>query len=148
MYPLAALWVGLIAPGPDSVTRARSAALAAFDDSLTAVESAAAAFSSDLGVASSDLVVSRSERLRRRCAGAERAAEPLLTLLSPATAAHRDLGSLRAALARCDVEFVTTQSQPADSVKAWAPFRLARLGDAVRRYRLSAAPLMHQGASQ
>jgi hypothetical protein len=122
--------------------------MAAFDDSLTALESVAAAFSSDLNVASSDLVASRSERLRRRCVGAERASEPLLTLLPPAGAARHDLATLRAALGRCDVEFATTQSRPTDSLKVWAPYRLARLGDAVHRYRVSAGVLMRESGAK
>lgn len=144
MYPLAALWVGSITQGPDSGTRARSAAaIAAFDDSLTALEAVAAGFQSDLASASAELVASRAERLRRRCVGAEGASDSLLALLAPAAALRRELVSLRVALARCDAQFVTTRAQPADSVKAWAPYRLARLGEAVRRYRLSAGVLIH-----
>ena len=138
-YTCAALWVGLVIQAPDSAARARyAAARTALDDSLTAVEAAAAGFQADLAGASSDLVLSRAERLRRRCAGAEGASQPLLALLTTGSAPRRDLVSLRAALARCDTEFATPRSQAADSLKAWAPYRLARLGDAVRRYRLSA----------
>lgn len=131
--------MGLVIQAPDSAARARyAAARTTLDDSLTAMEAVAAGFQADLAAASSDLVLSRAERLRRRCAGADRASEPLLALLTTGSALRRDLVSLRAALARCGTEFVIARSQAADSLKAWAPYRLARLGDAVRRYRLSA----------
>lgn len=149
MYPLAALWVGVIAQGPDSATRVRArAALTALDDSLTALESVASGFPADLGVASPDLVTSRSERLRRRCRGADSASAQLLGLLPPGAQGRRDLGNLRIALARCDSDFTATPAQPADSLKAWAPYRLARLGEAVRRYRRSVGVLKRENATK
>lgn len=134
--------MGLVAQTPDSATRARYApVLAALDDSLTALDAATAGFQSDLATASPDLVVSRSERLRRRCVGVERASEPLVALLSAKSAPRRELDALRAAVARCKSDFVVRGNQTADSLKAWAPYRLGRLGEAVRRYRLSAQAL-------
>jgi hypothetical protein len=130
--------VGLVTQAPDSAARARYARVrTVLDDSLTAVEAAAAGFQSDLAGASSDLVASRSERLRRRCDAAEGASEPLLAMLTTTSALRRDLVTLRAALNRCRTEFVVGRGQPPDSLKAWAPYRLARLGEAARRYRLS-----------
>ena len=140
---LVALWAGLAVQRPDSTARARSdAALREVNDSLSAVEAAAGQFQMDLTNASPDLVVSRAERLSARCAGARVVAARLDTLLAPGTPLRRDLATLRAELTRCEASFTTSRAHPADSIKAWGPYRLATLGDTVRRYRIAAQSLM------
>jgi len=144
---LVALWTaGLAVQAPDSATRARSAtALHALHDSLSAVDAAAAQFQTDLVNASRDLVISRATRLTGRCAGARVAAISLDTLVAPRAPFRRDLATLRADLTRCEANFATDRWYAhADSVKAWAPYRLAKLGDALRRYRIAARAFMHQ----
>ena len=141
-----ALWAVLIAQAPDSAAQARyGVALRTVGDSLTALEAAAARFRADLVNASPDLVISRATRLTARCAGALHQARRLDSLLATETRLRRELAALRAALVRCAKDFATGPwYQGADSVQAWAPYRLARLDDAVRRYRLAAREFMHR----
>ena len=135
---LAALWAVAVVQAPDS-------ALHTFGDSLTTLEAAAAKFRSDLPTASPDLVISRATRLTARCAGALRQAGRLDSLLAAGTHLRRELGALRAALARCKHDFTTGPwYQRVDSVKAWAPFWLGRLEDALRRYRVAAREFMNR----
>jgi hypothetical protein len=137
---LVVLWAVLIAQAHDTAAAARySAAMGRVSDSLTALEGAAAMFQADLVNASPDLVISRATRLRQRCTGTRREAARLDSLPAVGARLRRELAGLRAELARCDREFATGPwYQGADSVKAWAPYRLARLGDAIRRFRLAA----------
>jgi hypothetical protein len=96
-------------------------------------------FRADLINASPDLVISRASRLRQHCAGSGREAGRLDSLRPVGGRLRRELAALRAELARCDREFAVGPSyKGADSVKAWAPYRLARLTSAVRRFRLAA----------
>jgi len=136
---LVALAAILHAQTPDSAARAqRLAALKAFDDSLTAVLAATSAFRSDLNHASPDLVLSRSAKVQRRCTGA--AAEGQRVAADSLDAdVRRELASLRTALGRCASQFITGNGyQKVDSLVAWGPYRLARLDDAIRRYRVAA----------
>jgi hypothetical protein len=140
---LAVFWAVLIAQSPDTAALVRQdTAIRRVIDSLTVLEGAAAMFQADLVNASPDLVISRATRLRQHCSGTQRETArldsvPLQTQL------RRDLATLRTELARCDREFATGPwYQHADSVKAWAPYRLARLSDAVRRFRLAARASM------
>ena len=144
---LVALWTGgLAVQAPDSAMRVRSATvLRALNDSLSAVDAAAEQFQTDLDNASRDLVISRAARLTKRCAGARVAALSLDTVLAVQAPLRRDLATLRAELTRCQANFATDRwYERADSVKAWAPYRLAKLGDAVRRYRIAARAFMRQ----
>ena len=140
------LWTALAAQAPDSAARARSAvALRTLNDSLSAVAAAAAQFRADLVNASSDLVISRAARLTQRCAGALAGTAPVDSLPGTGTRLRRDLAGLRAALVRCTQDFAPGPSyQRVDSVKAWAPYRLARLDEAVLRYRLTTRVFMHR----
>ena len=130
----------LIAQAPDTSVETRyRAAIRRIGDSLTALDGVAAMFQSDLVNASPDLVISRSMRLRRRCVGTLRETDRLDALPNVAPRLRRELAALRAELVRCDREFeIGPAYRGADSVKAWAPYRLSRLGDAVRRFRLTA----------
>src|ERR1700747_3102047 len=66
-------------------------------------------------------------------------------LVPPRDTLHHVVTALRSQLAACLRRFSTGQSYArADSVKAWAPARLARLEDAVRRYRLAARDFMRR----
>ncbi|HUL48467.1 MAG TPA: hypothetical protein VLT79_00490 [Gemmatimonadales bacterium] len=119
-------------------------ALRALDQSLSALEATASAYLSDLPNASPELVLARSDRIRGRCAAADSAA----ATTQPLVAAHKDvrtsLSALRGALSDCQNQFQTGRATfGADSLRAWAPHRLARLGDVTRRYRLAAQPLLH-----
>jgi len=140
VHSLLVLWAALAAQAPDSATRARYAtALRALSDSLSAVEAAAAQFRADLVTASRDLVISRASRLTQRCAGALAGTPPVDSLPAARTGLRRDLATLRAALVRCGRDFdAGPWGARVDSLKAWAPYRLARLGEAVQRYRLAA----------
>jgi len=143
---LLVLWTALAAQAPDSATRARSAAaLRTLNDSLSAVAAAAAQFRADLVNASGDLVISRAARLTQRCAGALAGTAPVDSLPGTGTRLRRDLAALRAELVRCGQNFAAGPwYQRVDSVKAWAPYRLARLDEAVQRYRLTARAFMHR----
>ena len=155
-HAIVVLWAALAVQVPDSAARARyAAALRNLSDSLSAVEAAAALVQADLVNASRDLVISRSARLTARCAGARAAARSLDSLLvavplrPPPPPPHpplgRELAMLRMELTRCEAAFTTGRGyERADSVRAWAPHRIARLDDAVRRYRLSARTLMRR----
>jgi hypothetical protein len=130
---------------PDSATRARAARwFHALTDSVSAVESGSAAFASDLASASPDLVVARSERLRAHCNGAARVVDSLAaTIIS--VEARRELTRLRAALEQCDADFRSAPpltAARADSLKGWGPHRLARLGAALRRFRVISRPIL------
>ena len=147
---LVVLWAVLVAQAPDTAARARSgAAIQRVGDSLTALEGAAAMFQADLVNASPDLVIARATRLREHCTGTRREAGRLDSMPGLGARLRRELAGLRAELARCDREFATGPwYQGADSVRAWAPYRLRRLGDAVRRFRLAARALMRQASSR
>ena len=134
------LWVVLHAQTPDSAAHTRfNTAIRRLGDSLTVLEGAAAMFRADLINASPDLVISRATRLKQHCAGSRRESGSLDSLRAVGGRLRRDLTALRAELARCDREFTVGSSyEGADSVKAWAPYRLARLSSAVRRFRLAA----------
>ena len=145
---LVVLWAALVAQAPDTAKQARyGAAIHRVNDSLTALQGAAAMFQADLVNASPDLVISRATRLRQHCAGARSEAGRLDSLPALGLRLHREIVALRAELARCDREFDTGPwYQRTDSVKAWAPFRLGRLGDSVRRFRLAARAFMRDAS--
>jgi len=153
-HAIVVLWAALAVQVPDSAARARyAAALRNLSDSLSAVEAAAALVQADLVNASRDLVISRSARLTARCAGARAAARSLDSLLvavpltppPPHPPLGRELAMLRMELTRCEAAFTTGRGyERADSVRAWAPHRIARLDDAIRRYRLTARTLMRR----
>ena len=138
LYPLLALaaLAGAPSQGPDSAARARYApALRALDDSIGTLNAAAERFQTDLPGASPDLVVSRSTRMRERCRGTLHAVTGLDSLAA-ATSLHHALTSLRAELSRCNDDFAPGQwTERADSLRAWAPHRLARLAEEIQRYR-------------
>lgn len=145
LYTLAALVALAAAPPvpsqrPDSATRARYApALHALEDSLGTLSAVVARFQTDLSNASRDLVVSRSTRLRERCTGALTAAAALDGAVPARASLRSALASLRSELSRCNDDFATGQwTERADSLRAWAPHRLARLTEAVQRYRWAA----------
>jgi len=146
LTPLLALWTVVIAQAPDSATRTRyAAALHSFADSLNAVQAAAVAFQADLSMASSDLVLARARRMRERCGAARRAAQALAELLAvggysartrPAEVrARRDLARLERVLLKCERDYDTgSATANADTLKAWAPFRLTQLEADLRRH--------------
>ena len=133
-------WAVFIAQAPDTAALNRqNAAIRRVTDSLTVLEGAAAMFQADLVHASPDLVIARATRLRRHCSGAHHETTRLDSVPALGAQLRRELAALRTELARCDREFTTGPwYQHVDSVKAWAPYRLARLSDAVRSFRLAA----------
>lgn len=145
---LVVLCAVLVAQTPDSAAQARyHAGIQRLNDSLTALEGSAAMFQADLVHASPDLVISRATRLRMRCTGTRRQVGLLDSMPAVGARLRRELAALNAELMRCDREFAIGPSyQGADSVKAWAPYRLARLGDAVRRFRLAARVFMREAS--
>ena len=140
----------LLAQVPDTAVQARySVAMRRVNDSLTALDGAAAMFQADLVNASPDLVISRATRLRQHCTGTRRETGRLDSLPALAARLRPELTALRAELARCDREFaVGPWYQGVDSVKAWAPYRLIRLGDAVRRFRFAARAYMPKASAR
>lgn len=147
---LVALWAALAAQAPDTGAARLAGAMRALNDSLSEVRGAAAAFRADLGQASRELVIARAARVRGRCTGAHGAALQVDRAFAsaPYTGAsrtaraslERELGELRGALRRCVREHDAGPSYVrADSIKAWGPFRLARLEAAIRRYELAAS---------
>ena len=133
-------WAVLIAQAPDTAALTRqSAAIRRVNDSLTVLEGAAAQFQADLVHASPDLVIARAMRLRQHCTGTHRETARLDSVPALGAKLRREVAALRTELARCDREFATgLWYQNTDSVKAWAPYRLARLSDAVRTFRVAA----------
>ena len=140
LVTLAVLWTAVHVQGPDSASRARfRAAIQALGDSLTTLEAAEATLQSDLVYTSSDLVVARATRLKARCGGALGGASHLDTVLAARSPLRRDLAALTTALKRCQRDFTTeTAQRGVDSLRAWAPYRLAQLSANVRRYREAA----------
>ena len=147
LVTLAMLWTAVHVQGPDSASSARfRAAVQALGDSLTALEGAEATFQSDLVYTSGDLVLARATRLKARCSGALGGAGHLHTMLGARAPLRRDLAALETALKRCERDFTTEAVQRAvDSLRAWAPYRLAQLSAAVRRYREAAHHAMREG---
>jgi len=138
--------------GPDSATRARiQAVLKEVQDSLDRVRGAAYNFRTDLGGASPVVLYNRAQRMHGSCVAADAA---LVRLDSTVTASYpagapadlrRETRTLRAALSTCRREYDTTVRWPerADSVRAWAPFRLRRLDEAMRRFAQAAVVPRH-----
>jgi len=139
-------------PVPDSATRARvMAVLRSVQDSLDQVRGAAYNFRTDLGGASPVVVYTRAQRMHASCVGADGA---LVRLDSALTASYpagvpadlrRETRALRGALTECGREYDTTARWPqrADSVRAWAPYRLRRLDEAMRRFARAAVLPRH-----
>jgi hypothetical protein len=132
---------------PDSATRARVVtALKSVQDSLDRVRGAAYNFRTDLGGASPVVVYNRAQRMHASCVAAQGALVRLDSALDasyPAGAPadlRREARALRGALAACRREYDTTArwAQRADSVRAWAPYRLRRLDDTMRRFARAA----------
>jgi hypothetical protein len=134
---------------PDSATRTRvNAALRGVQDSLDRVRGSAYNFRTDLGGASPLVLYNRAQRMHASCVAADAALvhlDSVLTASYPA-GAPTDLQlrarTLRGALVDCRREYDTTirWSQRADSVRAWAPYRLRRLDEAMRRFQSSKLP--------
>ncbi len=134
-------------PQLDSAARARMmTVLHSVQDSLDQVRGAAYNFRTDLGGASPVVVFTRAGRMHASCVGADGALVRLdsaLTASYPAGAPadlRRETHVLRTVLAACRREYDTTArwNQRADSVRAWAPYRLRRLDEAMRRFAQAA----------
>jgi len=139
-------------PAPDSARRVRvMAVLKEVQDSLDRVRGAAYNFRTDLGGASPVVLFNRAQRMHGSCVAADAALVRLdstVTASYPAGAAadlRRETRALRAALTTCQREYDTTArwQARADSVRAWAPFRLRRLDEAMRRFAQAAVPPRH-----
>jgi hypothetical protein len=139
-------------PVADSATHARvTAVLQNVQDSLDRVRGAAYNFRTDLGGASPVVVFTRAERMHASCVGAEGALVRLDSALTASypTGASADLRReshvLRSALTECQHDYDTTARWPqrADSVRAWAPYRLRRLDEAMRRFARAAVLPRH-----
>ncbi|HKC40497.1 MAG TPA: hypothetical protein VKC15_13215 [Gemmatimonadales bacterium] len=139
-------------PLPDSAARARlMVVLQGVQDSLDLVRGAAYNFRTDLGGASPVVVYGRAQRMRASCVGADGALVRLdsaLTASYPAGAPadlRREARALRGALTECRRDYDTTVRWPqrADSVRAWAPYRLRRLDEALRRFARAAVLPRH-----
>ena len=148
------------APSPDTVRQARfERTLSSVSDSLDVVRGAIAAFPIDLARVSPDLVLARTTRVRQSCHGAALALEQVSTLLAAgvyvphAKVEQGKLQSgttdLRRTLARCERDWATPDPPTragADSLRAWGPYRGARLDEALRSYLSLLRAFMKQAA--
>ena len=137
---------------PDSATRARiMVVLKDVQDSLDSVRGAAYNFRTDLRAASPVVLYNRAQRMHLSCVAADGG---LLRLDSVVTASYpagapadlrRESRALRTALTACGREYDTTVRWPqrADSVRAWAPYHLRRLDEAIRRFGRAAVLPRH-----
>ncbi len=134
------VWMAVAPAAP--VQRPDSAALRGVQDSLDRVRGAAYNFRTDLGRASPLVLYNRAQRMRTSCLAADRALVHLdstLTAMYPAgtpAALRRAARVLRGALADCrrDYDTAVRWDERADSVRAWAPYRLRRLEEAMRSF--------------
>lgn len=148
------------APAPDSVRQARyERTLSSVTDSLDVVRGSIAAFPIDLARVSPDLVITRATRVRQSCHGAGLALEQASTLLAAGVYlphAKVEQGRLQAGttdlrrtLARCEREWAVSDPPTranADSLRAWGPYRGARLDEALRGYLGLLRAFMKQAA--
>ena len=157
---LVALALFAQSPTPDTVRQARyERTLSGVADSLDVVRGAIAAFPIDLARVSQELVLARATRVRQSCHGAALALEQVSTLLGAgvytrhAQVEQRRLqngtSELRRTLARCELEWAVPKPPTvaiADSLRAWGPYRGARLDDALRSYLGVLRAFMKQAA--
>lgn len=144
----ALLALALVAQAPDTVRQARyERALSGISDSLDLVRGAIAAFPIDLASASPDLVLARARRVRQSCHSAAAALDQVSTVLAGGVyVPHAKVeqvklqggtADLRRTLARCEREWAAPEPPTrasADSLRAWGPYRGARLDQALRHY--------------
>ena len=147
---------------PDTVRQARyQRTLSGVSDSLDVVRGAIAAFPIDLARVSPDLVLARAARVRQSCHGAALALEQVSTLLAAGVyvpLAKVEQGrlqsgttDLRRTLGRCEREWAAPDPPTrasADSLRAWGPYRGARLDTALRSYLGLLRTFMKQAALQ
>jgi hypothetical protein len=157
---LLALALVVQAPPPDTVRQARyERTLSTVSDSLDVVRGAVAAFPIDLTRVSPDLVLARAARVRQSCHGASLALEQVSTLLAGGVyVPHAKVeqgrlqsgtADLRRTLARCEREWAAPDPPTrasADSLRAWGPYRGARLDAALRSYLGLLRAFMKQAA--
>jgi hypothetical protein len=160
MTVLLALTLVAQAPPPDSVRQARyERTLSGVSDSLDIVRGAIAGFPIDLARVSPDLVLARASRVRQSCHGAALALDQVSTLLAAgvyvphAKVEQGRLQSgttdLRRTLGRCEREWAAPDPPTrasADSLRAWGPYRGARLDGALRSYLGLLRAFMKQAA--
>lgn len=160
MTALLALALLAQAPSPDTVRQARyERALGGVVDSLDVVRGAIAAFKLDLPNSSRDLVISRATAVRQSCHGASTALEQVSTVLASGvyvphakveqTKLQSGTTDLRRTLARCEREWAVPEiptRASADSLRAWGPYRGARLDEALRTYLGLLRAFMKQAA--
>ena len=145
---LVLLALALVAQSPDTVRQARyERTLRGVSDSLDVVRGAVAAFPIDLERVSPELVLARATRVRQSCHGAAAALEQASTLLGAGVykpqakveqgRLQNGTGALQRTLARCEREWAVPGRPTraiADSLRAWGPYRGARLDEALRSY--------------
>ena len=145
---------------PDTVRQARyERTLSGVSDSLDVVRGAIAAFPIDLARVSPDLVLARAARVRQSCHGATLALGQMSTLLAAGVYVQHakveqgrlqsGTTDLRRTLARCEREWSAPDPPTrtsADSLRAWGPYRGARLDEALRSYLGLLRAFMKQAA--
>ena len=138
---------------PDSARAARwERALNQTTDSINRIRGATAGFRVDLGSASPDLILVRAAHVRAACGAAAaplKAVEDLLDGEAYSVHAQHEQSQLRAggvdlhrALERCEREWKV----PADSLRAWGPYRSAQLDTALGRYLVLIRAFMKRAA--
>jgi hypothetical protein len=153
MIPFLLTGWALATQSPDSAARAEvNGAVITMGDALAGLRGASAMFRRDLEHASPQLLVSRAGVVREQCDAVSAAGARFDSAYARnARVVSRDRGmadvrrelrALQQELARCDREWrVGYQPAQIDSVRAWGPYRLARIETAVRRYHEAAGRL-------
>lgn len=124
--------------------------LVALRDTLQPVSAAIATFRRDLGSAGDETILSKAERLVRACGSARAALLDAVSEFAPGRvppSTHQAADSLRASLrtlaSGLDEHCATGLDPrgpgvPADSLRAWGPYRTAQLRVALDRFRSKA----------
>jgi hypothetical protein len=148
-----ALALAVALQAPDSARAARwERALNQTTDSINRIRGATAGFRVDLGSASPDLILVRAAHVRAACGSAAAPLKTVEDLLDGEVYnvhAQREQSQLRAgsvdlhrALERCEREWKV----PADSLRAWGPYRSAQLDTALGRYLVLVRAFMKRAA--
>jgi hypothetical protein len=132
---------------PDSATRARfQVVIDSATNTLDPIRGAGAEFRTDLSSASPALVLARAGRVRRSCEAARVAVVRAHEFLGSRSFAQRTAtqqaklreagAGLRRTLERCLGEWdpAPYTAQRADTLRAWGPYRVLQLDEALARY--------------
>ena len=124
LIPVSLLWIAFAVQSPDSSLVA----------TFSSLRGASARFRQDLPHASPRLVMSRAQQVHDACASSRTAADALAA--AQGSTPHTELTALLRALTDCQRDWDTSATRAnADSLRAWGPYRLTELEQAMRRYQ-------------